>query len=159
MWAENILPDGLSRRGSSERSQKLSVLLAKKTCPGSRPSRQGDRPDRPAGLQGGDCSRLGSRRQRTVRHAAQKAEGVVWPHASAGIGRWGLCLEDNLAFAKEHQVKDTAFAKKRGLSILDMAKSAWVYKTLRNFRAGIEAGISVLKRAFGLDRCTSIKGG
>ena len=35
-----------------------------------------------------------------------------------------------------------------------MAKSNWVYKRLRNFRAGIEAGISVLKRAFGLDRCT-----
>jgi IS5 family transposase len=35
-----------------------------------------------------------------------------------------------------------------------MAKSAWVYKMLRNFRAGIEAGISTLKRAFGLDRCT-----
>ena len=45
-------------------------------------------------------------------------------------------------------------AKKRGLSILDMAKSNWVYKKLRNFRAGIEAGISTLKRAFGLDRCT-----
>ena len=27
-------------------------------------------------------------------------------------------------------------------------------KMLRNFRAGIEAGISTLKRAFGLDRCT-----
>jgi len=34
-----------------------------------------------------------------------------------------------------------------------MARSAWVYKMLRNFRAGIEAGISTLKRAFGLDRC------
>ena len=33
-------------------------------------------------------------------------------------------------------------------------KSAWVYKMLRSFRAGIEAGISTLKRAFGLDRCT-----
>lgn len=47
-----------------------------------------------------------------------------------------------------------AFAKKRGLKILDMAKSEWVYKKLRNFRAGIEGLISVLKRAFGLDRCT-----
>ena len=35
-----------------------------------------------------------------------------------------------------------------------MAKSTWVYKKLRNFRAGIEANISTLKRAFGLDRCT-----
>jgi IS5 family transposase len=37
--------------------------------------------------------------------------------------------------------------------VIEMAKSAWVYKMLRNFRAGIEAGISTLKRAFGLDRC------
>jgi IS5 family transposase len=66
----------------------------------------------------------------------------------------GFASKGNLAFAKEHQVKDAVFAKKRGLSVLAMAKSTWVYKTLRNFRAGIEAGISVLKRAFGLDRCT-----
>jgi len=66
----------------------------------------------------------------------------------------GFASKDNLAFAKEHLVKDAVFAKKRGLSVLDMAKSAWVYKALRNFRAGIEAGISTLKRAFGLGRCT-----
>jgi transposase, IS5 family len=66
----------------------------------------------------------------------------------------GFASKDNLAFAKQNGVKDAVFAKKRGLSVLDMAKSSWVYKKLRNFRAGIEAGISVLKRAFGLDRCT-----
>jgi IS5 family transposase len=66
----------------------------------------------------------------------------------------GFASKANLAFAKEHGIKDAVFAKKRGLSILDMAKSNWVYKKLRNFRAGIEAGISTLKRAFGLDRCT-----
>jgi IS5 family transposase len=66
----------------------------------------------------------------------------------------GFASKDNLAFAKDNGVKDAAFAKKRGLSILDMTKSNWVYKKLRNFRAGIEAGISTLKRAFGLDRCT-----
>jgi transposase, IS5 family len=66
----------------------------------------------------------------------------------------GFASKDNLAFAKKHQVKDAVFAKKRGLSVLDMAKSTWVYKKLRNFRAGIEASISTLKRAFGLDRCT-----
>ena len=59
-----------------------------------------------------------------------------------------------LPLRKDNGVKDAVFAKKRGLSILDMAKSTWVYKKLRNFRAGIEAGISTLKRAFGLDRCT-----
>ena len=66
----------------------------------------------------------------------------------------GFASKDNLAFAKDNGVKDAVFARKRSLSILDMAKSAWVYKKLRNFRAGIESGISALKRAFGLDRCT-----
>ena len=66
----------------------------------------------------------------------------------------GFASKDNLAIAKAHGVKDAVFAKKRGLSVLAMARSNWVYKKLRNFRAGIEAGISTLKRAFGLDRCT-----
>jgi IS5 family transposase len=66
----------------------------------------------------------------------------------------GFASKKNLAIAKESKVKDAVFAKKRGLTVIEMAKSAWVYKMLRNFRAGIEAGISVLKRAFGLDRCT-----
>lgn len=65
----------------------------------------------------------------------------------------GFASKDNLDFAKANQVKDAVFAKRRGLCVLAMAKSQWVYKRLRNFRAGIEAGISVLKRAFGLDRC------
>jgi transposase, IS5 family len=66
----------------------------------------------------------------------------------------GFASTDNLAAAKGQKVKDVVFAKKRGLSVIDMAKSAWVYKKLRNFRAGIEANISTLKRAFGLDRST-----
>lgn len=66
----------------------------------------------------------------------------------------GFASKDNLEKAKEEGVQDMAFGKKRGLKILDMAKSEWVYKKLRNFRAGIEGLISALKRAFGLDRCT-----
>lgn len=66
----------------------------------------------------------------------------------------GFASKNNLANAKELKVKDVVFAKRRGLSVLDMAKSSWVYKKLRNFRAGIEANISTLKRAFGLNRCT-----
>ena len=66
----------------------------------------------------------------------------------------GFASKDNLTDAKELRVKDVVFAKRRGLSVIDMAKSSWVYKKLRNFRAGIEANISTLKRAFGLDRCT-----
>jgi IS5 family transposase len=47
-----------------------------------------------------------------------------------------------------------AFHKKSGLGIAEMVRSRWVYRKLRNFRAGIEADISRLKRAYGLARCT-----
>ncbi len=60
----------------------------------------------------------------------------------------------NLQQAKAREVKDVAFHKKRGLTIANMVKSPWVYRKLRNFRAGIEAGISCLKRAYGLGRCS-----
>jgi IS5 family transposase len=66
----------------------------------------------------------------------------------------GFASQDNLRLAKGRGVKDVMFAKKRGLGILDMVRSLWVYQKLRNFRAGLEANISRLKRAFGLDRCT-----
>jgi IS5 family transposase len=62
--------------------------------------------------------------------------------------------KDNLLSAKNLGVKDVAFHKKRGLRISEMVKSAWVFRRLRNFRAGIEGCISALKRGFGLDRCT-----
>lgn len=65
----------------------------------------------------------------------------------------GYASIDNLREAKRLQVKDVAFHKKRGLRVEDMAKSPWVYRKLRNFRAGIEAGISCLKRVYGLGRC------
>lgn len=66
----------------------------------------------------------------------------------------GYASKGNLNEAKTRGVKDVAFHKKRGLSIEAMVKSQWVYRQLRNFRAGIEAGISCLKRAYGLARCT-----
>ena len=66
----------------------------------------------------------------------------------------GFASKQNLAEAKELGVSDVCFAKKRGLKVPDMVKSTWVYRKLRDFRAGIEGMISFLKRAFGLDRCT-----
>ena len=66
----------------------------------------------------------------------------------------GFASKQNLADIKEAGVKDVAFSKSRGLKVLDMVKSSWVYRRLYNFRAGIEAGISFLKRCFGLRRCT-----
>lgn len=65
----------------------------------------------------------------------------------------GYASKENLRQAKERGVKDMAFHKKRGMGIEQMVKSHWVYRKLRNFRAGIEAGISALKRGYGLKRC------
>ena len=66
----------------------------------------------------------------------------------------GFASKANLQDLKATGVKDVSFHKKRGLKVADMAKSTWVYKRLRNFRAGIEGMISFLKRCFGLRRCT-----
>lgn len=66
----------------------------------------------------------------------------------------GFASKRNLTQAKALGVSDVCFAKRRGLAVLDMVKSSWVYRKLRAFRAGIESVISFLKRAFGLDRCT-----
>jgi IS5 family transposase len=65
----------------------------------------------------------------------------------------GFASQDNLEKAKGRGVQDVAFAKKKGLAVLEMVKSHWVYKKLRNFRAGIEANISRLKRSFGFSCC------
>ena len=74
------------------------------------------------------------------------------PRQAAADG--GYASRDNLSGAKACGIRDMAFHKKCGLKIEDMVKSRWVYRKLRNFRAGIEAGISCLKRAYGLGRCT-----
>jgi transposase, IS5 family len=66
----------------------------------------------------------------------------------------GYASVENLQDAKALKVEDVVFNKKRGLKVEEMAKSPWVYRKLKNFRAGIEAGISCLKRAYGLGRCT-----
>ena len=66
----------------------------------------------------------------------------------------GFASKENLKVAKQKQIKDVCFGKKRGLSVEDMCRSDWVFKQLRRFRAGIESAISWIKRCFGLSRCT-----
>ena len=66
----------------------------------------------------------------------------------------GFASKVNLKAAKSRDIKNVCFAKKRGLKEEDMCQSRWVYKRLRRFRAGIESGISWLKRSFGFWRCT-----
>jgi IS5 family transposase len=67
----------------------------------------------------------------------------------------GFASKANLKAAKEpgRNIKDVCFAKKRGLKETDMCRSEYVYHSLRRFRAGIESGISWLKRCMGLTRC------
>lgn len=83
------------------------------------------------------------------RHIEQYGEA---PRQLAADG--GYASLDNLRDAKARQVGDVVFHKKCGLKVEEKAKSPWVYRKLRNFRAGIEAGISCMKRAYGLGRCT-----
>jgi len=65
----------------------------------------------------------------------------------------GFASRANLDDIKALGVKDVCFSKTRYLDVADMVKSPWVYRQLRRFRAGVEAGISFLKRCFGLGRC------
>ena len=74
------------------------------------------------------------------------------PRQAAADG--GYASRENVEQAKAMGVSDVAFHKKCGLKVEDMVRSRWVYRTLRNFRAGIESDISCLKRAYGLARCT-----
>ncbi len=46
----------------------------------------------------------------------------------------GFASLDNLSRAKLMGVKDVSFSRKRGLSVLEMVQSHWVYKRLKNFR-------------------------
>lgn len=65
----------------------------------------------------------------------------------------GFASRDNLDDLKRLGIKDVAFSKRRELEVLDMVRSSWIFKRLREFRAGIEGIISFLKRMFGLGRC------
>ena len=58
----------------------------------------------------------------------------------------------NLSELKAKGVEDVVFSKPCGLAISDMAKSTYVFKMLRKFRASIEGTISFLKRAFSMRR-------
>ena len=49
-------------------------------------------------------------------------------------------------------IEHVAFHKPAGMTVAEMTGDAWLFRELRNFRAGIEAGISYLKRCFGLKR-------
>lgn len=60
----------------------------------------------------------------------------------------------NLEELKKQGVEEVCFSAPRGMSAEEMAGSRWMYRRLRDFRAGIEGIISFVKRCFGMKRCT-----
>jgi IS5 family transposase len=65
----------------------------------------------------------------------------------------GFASRSNLEALKGMGVQEVMFSKRCGLPVDEMVTETWVYKRLRDFRAGIEGCISFLKRCFGWDRC------
>jgi IS5 family transposase len=66
----------------------------------------------------------------------------------------GFCSRANLDDLKDAGVQDVVFTRARHIPLDHMAKSTWVYRNLKRFRAGIEGIIGYLKMAYGLRRCT-----
>ena len=64
----------------------------------------------------------------------------------------GFASKANLTQLKTMGVQAVAFSKRCGMSIHEMVTESWIYKRLRDFRAGIEGCISFMKRCFGLRR-------
>jgi transposase, IS5 family len=65
----------------------------------------------------------------------------------------GFSSRANLEEIKRLDVGDVVFAKAKGITVDEMAGNAKTFRALRNFRAGIEATISYLKRCVGWARC------
>jgi IS5 family transposase len=61
----------------------------------------------------------------------------------------GFASTDNVVVAQQCKVDDVVFPKKKGI---ELSCSDKVFKMLTRFRAGIEAGISALKRSYGFSR-------
>lgn len=88
-----------------------------------------------------------------ARRTAERAKSVLGRVPKQVTFDGGFSSKVNVQDIKAMGVADVVFSKHVGLEVADMAKSKWVFRKLRNFRAGVEAGISLLKRSFGLDRC------
>jgi IS5 family transposase len=82
----------------------------------------------------------------------QKKIYGVTPKQAAMDGTYAS--RPNLEELKKLGVEQVCFSAPRGMSAEEMAGSRYVYRRLRDFRAGIEGIISFVKRCFGMKRCT-----
>jgi IS5 family transposase len=65
----------------------------------------------------------------------------------------GFSSRANFEEIKRLEVGDVVFSKTQGISVEEMAGDEKTFRSLRHFRAGIEATISFLKRCVGWTRC------
>jgi IS5 family transposase len=66
----------------------------------------------------------------------------------------GFASKSNLQEIKRAGTTEVCFSKPAGVPIDEMTTTLHIRRTLKRFRAGIEAGISFLKRSFGWRRVT-----
>jgi IS5 family transposase len=85
----------------------------------------------------------------TERHAALFGSP---PDRAAFDG--GFASKNNLQEIKRAGTTEVCFSKPAGVPIDEMTTTPRIRRTLKRFRAGIEAGISFLKRSFGWARVT-----
>jgi transposase, IS5 family len=85
----------------------------------------------------------------TERHAA--IFGHV-PERAAFDG--GYASKNNLKVIQAAGTREACFSKPAGVPIESMTSTPRIRRVLKNFRAGIEATVSFLKRTFGLSRCS-----
>ncbi|WP_353824235.1 transposase [Mesorhizobium sp.] len=93
-------------------------------------------------------------RQRASAANAGAPHRVLRRAGASGGGRRRLCQPRQSAPGQGLGRARYGVPQEEALRIEDVVSSRWVYRKLRNFRAGIEASISCLKRACGLARCT-----
>jgi IS5 family transposase len=87
-------------------------------------------------------------------HAVERTAKAIGRTPSNVVFDGGFAAKKNVTDIRALGAKNVVFSKHLGLAITEMARDRFTYRALRNFRAGIEATISTLKRAFGLGRCT-----
>ena len=85
-------------------------------------------------------------------YSASLTSTAVGPDRSAAMG--ALPAATIWIGPRSRASKTSGFAKKGRLKVDQMVRSSWVYRQLFRFRVGIEGCISMLKRVFGVGRCT-----
>jgi IS5 family transposase len=84
----------------------------------------------------------------------ERVRDVLGKSPTQAVFDGGFTSRANLEKIKTMNVRDVVFTSRRGIPLEEMTDSRASFESLRKFRAGVEGVISILKRGFGLDRCT-----